>query len=185
MLGEDQREGFAEPRISTATTLGGAVGGIGFDGRGLGEGGVSLISTHKCNDQGNDQREDLNRQQNDRTANAPSRVLENGLVVLVPVVKIAGCRGLHLAKISATRLGSLKQLAPKKADVDAARKQRDAALAYTQDVCHGSSSERDRNTRRTMANRKGSYGYDDRRGRQHRSRLLTKLILALLLRLNR
>ncbi len=47
-----QRGGFVESRISTAMTLGGAVGGIGFDGRGLGEGGVSLISTHKCNDQG-------------------------------------------------------------------------------------------------------------------------------------
>jgi hypothetical protein len=31
----------------TATTLGGGVGGIGFDGRGLGE-SVSLISTYEC-----------------------------------------------------------------------------------------------------------------------------------------
>lgn len=37
------------PRISTATTLGGGVDGIGFDGRGLGE-GVSLISTYESND---------------------------------------------------------------------------------------------------------------------------------------
>jgi hypothetical protein len=69
--------------------------------------------------------------------------------------------------------------------VDAARKQRRTAFAYTQDVCHGSSAEGDRNARWTMANRKGSYGYNDRRGRQHSSRLLAKLILALLLRLNR
>ncbi|HWX43854.1 MAG TPA: hypothetical protein VNY52_00860, partial [Solirubrobacteraceae bacterium] len=71
----NQRRGFVEPRISTATTLGGAVAGIGFDGRGLGEGGVSLISTYQCNAQGDDQRsqdddqrKDLDRQQNDRTA---------------------------------------------------------------------------------------------------------------------
>jgi hypothetical protein len=156
-----QRGGFVEPRISTATTLGGATEGIGFDGRGLGDGGVSLISAHKCNDQGDHQRENLDSQQDDRMADARCRVLENGLVVLVPVVEIARGRSLHLAKIGPTRLGGLKQLTPKKTNMDAARKQRDAALAHAQDICHGSSAERDRNIRRTVTNRKSSYGYDD------------------------
>jgi hypothetical protein len=40
-------------------TFGGTVAGIGFDGSGLDEGGVSLISTQECNDQGDNQGEDL------------------------------------------------------------------------------------------------------------------------------
>jgi hypothetical protein len=39
-------------------TLGGVAGGIGLDGSGFGA-GVSGISIDKCNDEGNDQRENL------------------------------------------------------------------------------------------------------------------------------
>ncbi len=44
-----RQRGLVAPRISTATTPGGGVDGIGFDGRGLGE-SVSLISTYECNE---------------------------------------------------------------------------------------------------------------------------------------
>lgn len=44
LLPARQRDGFVVPRISTAMTFGGGVAGIGFDGRGFGEEGVSLIS---------------------------------------------------------------------------------------------------------------------------------------------
>jgi hypothetical protein len=50
-----QRESFVDWRISTAMTFGGGEDGIGFDVSGLGEVGVSLISTQKCNDRGDNQ----------------------------------------------------------------------------------------------------------------------------------
>lgn len=40
-------------------TLGGVAGGIGFDGSGFGDAGVSAISVNKCNDEGHDQGENL------------------------------------------------------------------------------------------------------------------------------
>jgi hypothetical protein len=81
----------------TAMTFGGAVEGIGFDVRGLGDGGVSLISTHDCNDQGDGQREDLDCQQDDRLADALCRVLKEGLVMSVYVVEVGRSRCLHPA----------------------------------------------------------------------------------------
>jgi hypothetical protein len=94
------QRGFVEPRISTAMTPGGGVAGIGFDGSGLGEGCVALISTHKGNDQGDDKRQDLDRQEDDRTADAASSVLEDRLVVAVALVEVTRRRGLHLPKVS-------------------------------------------------------------------------------------
>ena len=44
-----QRLGLLDPRVSTAITLGGGAEGIGLDGAGLGEAGVSLISTNQRN----------------------------------------------------------------------------------------------------------------------------------------
>lgn len=58
------------PRISTAITLGGGAEGIGLDGAGLGETGVSGISTGNCNDQGDHQREDLDGEHHDSVADA-------------------------------------------------------------------------------------------------------------------
>ncbi len=66
-------------------TLGGGVAGIGFDGRGLGE-GVSVIPANECNDQGDDQQQDLGGQEVDGSAKALRRRFEDRLVMPIPVV---------------------------------------------------------------------------------------------------
>ena len=142
-------------------TLGGAVVGIGLDGRGLGEAGISLISMGECNDQGDGQREDLDGQQQDCAANPLGRALENWLVVHISVVEVFRCCSLHLAKIGSAGPGGLEHLASKKSDMDTAREQGGPAFADADGVGDGSAAERDRNLGRPMSNCKGGDGYDD------------------------
>jgi hypothetical protein len=63
-------------------TFGGGVAGIGLDGSGLGEGGILVISAHKCNDQRDDQSEDLDRQEDDRAPDAFRCGFEDDLLCL-------------------------------------------------------------------------------------------------------
>lgn len=77
-------------------TLGGGVAGIGFDVIGLGDAGVSLIPVQSCNEEGSGQSEDLNGEQEHRTAHTPCRRFEDRLIMSVAVVEIARCGGLHL-----------------------------------------------------------------------------------------
>jgi hypothetical protein len=82
------QRGFGE-RISTAMTLAGGVAGIGFDVSGLGDGCGSVISINKCNDEGDDQRKDLDSEEDDRCADSLSGGLEDDLVLPARVDSMA------------------------------------------------------------------------------------------------
>ena len=167
-------------------TFGGGVAGIGFDLMGLGDGGLSsLISMQECNQERRNQREDLAGQHDDRLTNTGRRRFENRLVVPVLIIQVASRRLLHLAEICLDPPGGFEQLASKKADADAAWKERKATLPDTQRIGNRSCTEGNRNNARPMAYGEGDDRNNDRGGRQNGSRLLTKLVLSLPLGLNR
>lgn len=71
-------------------TFGGGADGIGLGGAGLGDGEGSDISMKQCNEQGYSQRENLDAESDDRFSYLVGGFLQNGLVVLVEIVKVAG-----------------------------------------------------------------------------------------------
>lgn len=176
---------FGGPSSLTASTFGGGISGNGFDLIGLGEGGLSLISTQNCNQKRYDQRYYLAGKHQDRSAHAACRHFEHLLVLPVLPVQVASCPFLHLAQIPVQIPRGLKKLAAKKAAEDASRQQSKSTFSNTHRIRHGGPTERDRNNAWPMPYDKSNDGNNDRGSREHSGRLLAYLAFSPFLRHDR